>query len=338
MAVISFASHKGGVGKTSCAINLAHALAKRGCEVVMLDLDPLAQATRFFRIQQQALDVRNPPLVQLLSAGRLEWHLGRKFSLLQAAAALGIKLWLAVRESLYFISGGCALPRLLLDAQGKRTATLLPLLLEELGERFDFVINDLAPHYSFLAEVVLGASDAVVVPVDMSLMSIWGLEQLAEEVSRFVKPTIAVLRTMVNRQASRVRALNESRLRENLVLQVPAEPDAGNCGADLNEAGLSLFLGRVAEYERLESKVSPLEAKSAVKEKPIYLLDSIIYRTEIHNRLGFMGQTAFDGPLSRELADSYLQLAREIEKLVALADTLAQPAVGLCKEKGVMGT
>lgn len=50
MEIVSFCSSKGGVGKTTCAINTANELANKGKRVAMLDLDPNASLTYFFKI------------------------------------------------------------------------------------------------------------------------------------------------------------------------------------------------------------------------------------------------------------------------------------------------
>ena len=53
MSVISIANHKGGVGKTTTTVNLAAALARTGARVLILDLDPQANATFSVGLKKQ---------------------------------------------------------------------------------------------------------------------------------------------------------------------------------------------------------------------------------------------------------------------------------------------
>jgi len=48
MSIVCFASLKGGVGKTTLALNVSAAFAERGCKTLIIDLDPTAHSTRLF--------------------------------------------------------------------------------------------------------------------------------------------------------------------------------------------------------------------------------------------------------------------------------------------------
>ena len=70
MGVICFASLKGGVGKTSAAVNTAHAFATAGCETVLVDLDPSCNASLFFRAGPFAAPQIEQQLAHVLLSSR----------------------------------------------------------------------------------------------------------------------------------------------------------------------------------------------------------------------------------------------------------------------------
>lgn len=336
MAVISLASLKGGVGKTSCAVNLAHAFAGRGCEVILLDLDPAGHATRLLKSRAPApwTDDR-VPLAQLLLSERLEALLRRDMSVLRAAPSLGFSLWQEARKGLAVMPGGAALEQLESGHGAQRVIGLFDLLCRELAAEFDTVVIDTAPRFAALAQAALAASNVAVVPVDMSVMSIWSMEELAGKIDRLEKPVMAILRTMVNRQASRVRAISESRLHKNLTLEMPKDADLQEDDELPGMEDFSSFISRVAQYEQGKSRtlLRGADVKSAAKS--IYLLESMTYRTEQHNRLSCEGKTAFDEHAHAALAGQYVLVARELEKLLCLCDNDDE---AFASDSGVEGT
>lgn len=54
MRTIAISNYKGGVGKTTTAVNLAHVYASQGSRVLLVDLDPQASATDFFGLYDKA--------------------------------------------------------------------------------------------------------------------------------------------------------------------------------------------------------------------------------------------------------------------------------------------
>lgn len=314
MAVVSFASLKGGVGKTSCAVNVARALSKRSCEVIFIDLDPTAQATRFYHLSKgEALSPS--PLAQLLLSERLEPALRKKLSLLRASASLGIKFLREIREGVHLLSADQSLEKLASVDREPLVTTLFPKLVEELETEFDFVVIDTPPQFSTLTKAALSASSAVVIPIDMSVMSIWAMEELIERAAGIHKPHFAILRNLVSRSASRIQSLSDSRLKEQLPIS-----GLGPSRQVTEEEDLTDFVDFVAEAERAEARPVTSHPSKRQDDKPLYLLDTVIYRTELHNRLSFCGKTAFDLADAKHLAEQYEALAKEVEELVACSE------------------
>ena len=54
MKTLAVSNYKGGVGKTTTAVNLSHAFADEGMKVLLVDLDPQASATDFFGLYDRA--------------------------------------------------------------------------------------------------------------------------------------------------------------------------------------------------------------------------------------------------------------------------------------------
>ena len=54
------------------------------------------------------------------------------------------------------------------------------------------------------------------------------------------------------------------------------------------------------------------------EDNPIYLLNSLVYRTEQQNKLTFIGKTAFDSKGTNRLAEQYLSVAKEVEDILSL--------------------
>ncbi len=278
MGVICFASLKGGVGKTSAAVNVSHALAKRDCQTLLIDLDPTAHATGFF-----IRDRVDSPLAVLFSKYREDPALHGD-GLLEAVHAGRMPLMKQVRSCLSLLPGGADLRGLLTTQCSETFCALLNRLLSELNPLFDHIVIDTSPDLLALSGAAVSASALTVVPIDGSAMSIAGLEALVQDGSRSHEPCWAVLRMMVNRAARRVSRLSAERLEQNV------KPRA---------------------HEFWEDQDS--------EESPIFLLNSIIYRTEAQNRLSYEARTALDEP-SSALSDQYLCLARELEEVLALCE------------------
>ena len=287
MSVVTFASLKGGVGKTSLAINVAHAFAQSGSNTLLIDLDPTAHATGIFRMHA------NPETFPRYAP--LAWAFLRK---LEEGAQLGSDPFVvAVRPNLELVPGGEEM-RHFIPAHGARHFIgRFPGFIREMQAHFDRIVIDTAPDLHILTRMAVACADLAVMPIDAGAMGIAGAASLLRSLSNLKRPRWAVARTMVHATAARTQVLRESRLQASLSI-VPS-------GVDLGAA---------------------LEAQAQVPkfDLPVFLLNSQVQRVEHQNQLSFMGKTAFDAcARSLPLARQYGAVAQEIERI--LGASLGQP-------------
>jgi chromosome partitioning protein len=175
--ILSLANQKGGVGKTTTAVNLAAALAEAGKTVLLVDLDPQANATSSLGFDKRALarsvydcllnDVPLAEIIQPTKWGRLE--------LAPASPALaGAEVELVNEEE---------------------RETRLREALAAVRERYEMILIDCPPSLSLLTLNGLGAADGVLVPVQCEYLALEGLTQLMatlELVRRSLNPTLRI--------------------------------------------------------------------------------------------------------------------------------------------------
>ncbi len=160
MKVVACYGIKGGVGKTSAAVNLAYLWAKSGRRTLLWDLDPQAAATFLFRVKPRVkggakgLVKANNPLDAHLKATDFE-----NLDLLPADFSY---------RNLDLALGSTAKP-----------TRRLRRLLRPLATRYDMVVLDCPPSVSLVSENVLEAADVVAVPLVPSTLSLRTFDQLA---------------------------------------------------------------------------------------------------------------------------------------------------------------
>ena len=158
--IIAIANQKGGVGKTTTAVNLSAYLAELGKKVLVIDMDPQGNASSGFGIDVQSSEMT---VYQFLLNSI-------KFS--DACQATQLK-------SLDLLPSNIDLSGLEIDLQGNPEKEFrLKTSLESYAEDYDFLIIDCPPSLGILTINALVASNSVLIPLQCEYYALEGLTQL----------------------------------------------------------------------------------------------------------------------------------------------------------------
>jgi cellulose biosynthesis protein BcsQ len=185
MEIIAVYNIKGGVGKTTTAVNLAYRSAADGWPTLLWDLDPQGAATYV---------MRREPYVD-----------GGSKDLIRGDSDVEALVTDTDHPKLDILPADFSYRRMDVHLhQRKNPATRLLKLMRPLQERYACLILDCAPGVSLVSENVMHAADALVVPLLPSPLSVRTLEQLFEFVARKNWTDLKVLPffSMVDRRKS----------------------------------------------------------------------------------------------------------------------------------------
>ncbi|PYJ04803.1 MAG: sporulation initiation inhibitor Soj [Verrucomicrobia bacterium] len=167
MKIVAIANQKGGVGKTTTAVNLGAALAELGHRILLVDLDPQANATSSFGLQ----GVENISLYEPL--------LGE--------ASITEKIVPTSRDHLFIVPADIDLAGAeveiarMPDHLTRLAETLKPLHADE---AFDFVFLDCPPSLGILMSNALAAADELLTPIQCEYFALEGLVKIVRLVEQ----------------------------------------------------------------------------------------------------------------------------------------------------------
>lgn len=180
--IISIVNQKGGVGKTTTAVNLGAYLSYLGKNVLLVDIDPQANATSGLGIDHKNLEhgiyealLGHKPITDILKRTvQSSYHI--------APATLSL--------------AGAGVEMVSLDDREFRLANIL----EEIKHEYDYIIIDGPPSLGLLTVNSLVASDEVLIPIQSEYFALEGLSQLLETIALVqnnLKPKLGIMGAVI---------------------------------------------------------------------------------------------------------------------------------------------
>jgi chromosome partitioning protein len=180
--ILALANQKGGVGKTTTAINLGTALAAIGEKVLILDLDPQGNASTGLGIDRKSRRVSTYHVLSgeaSLASAIVETAVPRLFVAPSTLDLLGVELEISHER----------------DRAHRLRIAVKDLMADEVEEPFTYVLIDCPPSLNLLTINALAASDAVLVPLQCEFFALEGLSQLlttVEQVRSTLNPHLSI--------------------------------------------------------------------------------------------------------------------------------------------------
>ncbi|MGI8474817.1 MAG: ParA family protein [Thermomicrobiales bacterium] len=187
---VALANQKGGVGKTTSAVNLSVLLARHGLRVLLVDFDPQGNATSSLGVDKRTLDAT-------------------VYDVLVGGLATADVVMADVRERLDLLPSTPTLAGAEVELVGiaKRERALLRALTQVKG-RYDVILMDCPPSLGLLTVNALTAADFVLVPIQCEFLALEGLGQLIttiDLVKRQLNPSLDVLGVLMTMYDARTR-------------------------------------------------------------------------------------------------------------------------------------
>lgn len=195
--VLSIVNQKGGVGKTTTAINLSAYLALKGKKVLLVDLDPQGNATSGYGFNKAELD-------------------SSVYDILVNEAEISEVIQSTNRKNIEMCPTNINLAGAeveLVSAMSRET--ILKRALEPVMQKYDFILIDCPPSLGLLTINALAASTGVLVPIQGEYYALEGLTQLIDTINlvkRHLNPSIGifgVVLTMYDQRTQLTRQVTE---------------------------------------------------------------------------------------------------------------------------------
>ena len=195
---ITFANHKGGVGKTTTTASMGSILASKGYHVLLVDLDAQANLTSSLLKSEIGTSVYDAMIGQNTSLP--VYNIGENLDIVPSSLQLA--------QADLDLAGTMARERILSE------------LLEEKTSRYDYILIDCPPSLSLMTLNALTASDYVIIPMIAEALPVNGLTMMynfVQTVKRKLNPRIEILGILITRfESTNLSKHIENGLRKNL--------------------------------------------------------------------------------------------------------------------------
>lgn len=163
--IIAIANQKGGVGKTTTAINLSACLAEAGQKVLAIDMDPQGNLTSGFGLDKGNID-------------------NTVYELIMGDSSFGECVQREANENLDILPSDADLAGAEVELIGtEKKESRLRTALQPVRDQYDFIIIDCPPSISLLTLNSMTAADSVIIPIQCEYYALEGLTQILKTVS-----------------------------------------------------------------------------------------------------------------------------------------------------------
>jgi chromosome partitioning protein len=250
--VLTISNQKGGVGKTTTAVNLAAALARQGARVLVIDLDPQGNASTALGVEHRA---ETPSVYDVIINDMPMIEVVQKSPEFGALFCVPATIHLA----------GAEIELVSLVAREQRLRRALDLYLVEVTERYDYVFIDCPPSLGLLTINAFVAAREVLIPIQCEYYALEGLSQLLKNIKlieKHLNPDLVVSTILLTMYDSRTNLATQvaKEVRDHFPqevlntaiprsVRVSEAPSYGQSvvSYDLNSAGSLSYLEAAAE-------------------------------------------------------------------------------------------
>lgn len=251
--IIAIANQKGGVGKTTTAINLSACLAEKGQKVLAIDMDPQGNMTSGLGVDKDEAEKTI-------------------YDMIIGQAAIEEVIQKDVMENLDILPTNIDLSAAEIELIGvENKEFIVQKEVHKIRDRYDFVVIDCPPSLSMLTINAMTTADSVLVPIQCEYYALEGLSQLihtVELVKERLNPVIEIEGVVFTMYDART----------NLSLQV-VENVKDNLEQNIYKTIIPRNI-RLAEAPSYGMPINKYDPKSAGAESYMRLADEVIHKGE----------------------------------------------------------